>query len=167
MASAQIIIVRGPIAVGKTAVSQELAKLFRKVAVIPVDWLRHMVGSWNPENKMEAVLAGRNAAALAQNFCGEGYQVIIDSPFDDLEALSALLLGLQNRQVQVVTLAASWNEILRRHETRPENQRADLDRVSAVYHRVNVAEAKVDGMWIETEGVLPADAAKTILEGTL
>ena len=72
MAVAQIIVIRGPIAVGKTAVSQELAKLFRRVAVIPVDWLRHMIGSWNSENKMEAVLAGNNAAALAQNFCDEG-----------------------------------------------------------------------------------------------
>ena len=165
MASPQIVVVRGPIAVGKTAVSQELAKLFGKVAVIPVDWLRHMIGRWNPENNMEAVLASRNAAALAQNFCDEGYQVIIDGLFDDFETLSALLLGLQNRQVQVVTLAASWNEILRRHKTRPENQRADLDRVSAVYHRINTAEAKVNGMWIETEGILPEDAAKTIFEG--
>ncbi len=83
MVAAQIIVIRGPIAVGKTAVSEELAKLFERVAVIPVDWLRHMVGSWNPDNKAEAVLAGRNAAALAQNFCEEGYQVIIDGPFDN------------------------------------------------------------------------------------
>ena len=166
MALAQVIVIRGPIVVGKTAVSQELAKLLTRVAVIPVDWLRHMVGSWDPENRIEARLAARNAAALARNFCDEGYQVIIDGPFDDLDALSALLHGLRDRQVQVVTLTASWDEILRRQDTRPENQRADLDRVRAVYGRINTDRDRVDGKWIDTEDVLPAGVAAAILEGS-
>ena len=165
MAAPQIVVIRGPIAVGKTTVSQELAKLFTRVAVVPVDWLRHMVGSWDPEDRMEAVLAGRNAAALARRFCDEGYQVIVDGSFDDLDALSALLHGLQDRQVQVVTLTACWGEILRRQKTRPENQRAEPDRVRAVYDRVNADNDRVNGKWIDTENVLPADVAKTILEG--
>ena len=83
-------VLRGPMAVGKTSVAQELAGFFEKVAIVPID----MVCGWRPESESETLLTVRNAAALAQNFAAEGYSVIVDGLFDYPEALSELLSGL-------------------------------------------------------------------------
>lgn len=93
--SARVIVLRGPIAIGKTSVAQELAGILGNVAVVPVDWLRHMVRGWRPESKSEARLAAINAAALARKFTTKGYDVIIEGPFDDPDALEELLSRLE------------------------------------------------------------------------
>lgn len=147
-----VIVIRGPIAVGKTTVCQELSKLYDRVAVIPVDWLRHMIGRWSPESKSEAILAGRNAASLARNFCDAGYQVIVDGPFDNIEALSEFMENLADLQVFIVTLTASWDEVFRRHTQRPINQQADLKRVLEVHKRILCTQAHVQGVCIQTDG---------------
>lgn len=158
----QIVVVRGPLAVGKTSVCQELAKLIDPVAVIPVDWLRHMVGRWNPDNLREVILAATNAAALACNFVDAGYQVIIDGPFDHQLAVSALTAGLSGRKLFLVTLMAPWVEILRRHQSRPVNHRADIDRLTMVYDRIVENRADLPGILLDTAGKEPAEIAAQI-----
>jgi len=61
-----------------------------------------------------------------------------------------------------VTLIARWDEIARRHSERPENQRADIERVVSVYTRIITSQDKVGGMWIETDQVSPVEIAQAI-----
>ncbi|MGI6608937.1 MAG: AAA family ATPase [Limnochordia bacterium] len=157
----RVVVLRGPIAVGKTSVAQELTRFFDKSAIVPVDWLRHMVGGWRPESESEMLLAAKNAAALAQNFAAAGYCAIIDGPFDYSEALSELLSGLGGQQVEVVTLIASWDEVLRRHNKRPENHRAELSRVTSVYQHI-VDNRDIGGVWVNTDSTSAAEIAKKI-----
>lgn len=159
--------IRGPIAVGKTSVSQELAKYLDNVAVIPVDWLRHMVSGWNPESKSEVILTAKNALALAGNFLEAGYDVVIDGPFDDLDALGVLTSDLDKVKIQVVTLSASWDEILRRHYGRPENHRSELERVHSVYQKIIENRYVVQGTWIETDNISAAEIASAIARNGL
>lgn len=153
MTNEQIVLVRGPIAVGKTTAVERLAHELGKVAVVPIDWLRHMVAGWNPVDSTEAILAARNAAALTASFCQEGYHVLIDGPFDEPEALATLLRELHPRQAKVVTLIAPWQAVLSRHNARPENQRADVGRVRDVYERIHATRDSVNGLWLDTGGM--------------
>jgi chloramphenicol 3-O-phosphotransferase len=159
---AEVLVVRGPIAVGKTSVVQELASIVEKAAIVPVDWLRHMVVGWSPDDQPEAVMAGHNAALLAESFCQAGLCVLIDGPFDDPEAITALQEGLQDRRVLVVTLMVSWEELLRRHSARPVNLRAGTERVRAVYERIAAGRSTTGGIWVDTEGMTATEVARTI-----
>ena len=165
MISEQIIVVRGPIAIGKTSVVQELAKSLDEVAVIPVDWLRHMVVGWSPDDSAQALLAARNAAVLALNFCEQGFRVLIDGLFDDPGALAALHKDLQPRPVRIVTLIAPWDTVAERHAGRPENERADLERVRAVYDRIAACQGTGLGLWLDITAMTPAQVAEAIVRG--
>ena len=84
-----LVVVRGPIAVGKTSAIQLLAGQMDKVAVVPIDWLRHMIAGSDPADTQETLLLACSAGALADSFYQAGYSVLIDGPLDDLEALDS------------------------------------------------------------------------------
>ena len=161
----QVIVVRGPIAAGKTSAVEALARLLLEqgpLAVVPTDWLRHMVSDWLPEDSSAHSLAVRQAALLAQSFVDAGHQVIIDGPFDDPEILDLLQSKLGDLTWRLFTICPSWQEVCRRHQSRPERQRATSDRLRAVYGRVVEARARTEGVWIESDDMTPDQIATKI-----
>lgn len=133
-----------------------------KVALIPVDWLRHMVSGWSPED--ETLLAARNAGALARNFCDQGLQVIIDGPYAEPQAVDTLRAEVHPARVVAVTLWATWQAVVSRHEARPPNNRADLERVRSIFQRVEASRGAVEGPWIDTSTMTPEEVRDAILE---
>lgn len=148
---------------GKTTVAERLTAHLSPVAVVPLDWLRHMVGAWDPSSEDEAVLASRNAAALARNFVSANYHVIIEGLLDHPAALSALLTALGDLTPRVITLWASWNELLRRHNGRPPNHRASLQRISTAYQRIGNSRREAGGVCIETDSLTPDQIVALLL----
>ena len=158
-----ILLIRGPIAVGKTTTVEQVANRMQRVAVVPVDWLRHMVGRWDPSDAAEAILASRNAGALARNFRDHGLSVLIDGPFAEQQTVDALKAEVSSCGLAIVTLWATWETVLARHQTRPPNNRADVERVRLVYDLIGASRDAIDGPWIDTTDMSPQDVVDSVL----
>jgi hypothetical protein len=79
-------------------------------------------------------------------------------------AVRELTAGLADRKFLFVTLIACWDELLRRHQSRPVNHRTDLDRLTMVYDRIVENRATTPGVFLDTEGKAPAEIAAKIVE---
>jgi chloramphenicol 3-O-phosphotransferase len=139
---AEVLILTGPPASGKTTVAQALAERYDRVAHIDVDVVRHFVtptGFAKPggaERRHQRLLGARNACALSRNFLVERFGVIVDECFDEPDLLPVYLDELKpaNADIHVVTLlpsleACEARDAARRTGGRPSGWiRADYER---------------------------------------
>ena len=86
---AEVLILTGPPAAGKTAVADALCERYDRVAHIDVNMVRHFlragfVAPWRqgPDWERQHRLAVRNAAVIARNFLAEKIGVIADDVVD-------------------------------------------------------------------------------------
>jgi chloramphenicol 3-O-phosphotransferase len=123
---AEVLILTGPPASGKTTVAQTLAERYDRVAHIDVDVVRHFItptGFAKPgsqERRHQRLLGARNASAPARNFLAERFGVIIDECFDEPDLLPVYLHELKpaNADIHVVTLLPSLEACERRDAER-------------------------------------------------
>jgi thymidylate kinase len=126
-----VVIINGPIGVGKTTVSIAVAGLVeaqgRRAAAIDIDELWAMIDHQKPRKGGVArwSLARRGAAALADELFGDGIDVVVvNGPFYQLEERAQLLERIRTRvDVRYVTLTVPFEEGLRRTRADPDSRR--------------------------------------------
>ena len=130
---AQILILTGPPAAGKSSVATALADRYDRVAHIPVDGLRHFItptgyrAPGKPGFERQQALAIRNACALARNFMAEHFAVIIDDIVPGHEQLDLYLEELKESGAPI-----HYVRLLPSHDVcRERNQARHADRVPA------------------------------------
>lgn len=153
------ILVRGPLAVGKTTVSKALAQRLHPCAAISVDKLRKMPsdGDLSPRHLK---LAKSNAALLAGRFLAEGYTVVIESVFEKGESIEMVQEVLGRAGVDafhVVTLTADLDVL----ESRDAQKRVpNAERVAELHDRFRRTSAPpgivVDTSALDIEEVVAA-----------
>ena len=162
-----VLVLTGPVGVGKTAVAGELSNLLSDVgiahAVVDMDWLRWCYPS--PEQDPFHVAFGlRNLAAVGANYRAVGAERLI--LVDIVEArseLAAYQRALPDSHIMVVRLTAMLSTILQRLEGRETG-------ASLAWHRRRAAELveqmdreAVEDLLIQTEGKTVVDAAREVL----
>jgi adenylate kinase family enzyme len=140
---AEVLILTGPPAAGKSTVARALAERYDRVAHIPVDALREFitptgyVPPWGPPAawQRQQALATRNACALAANFLAERFAVIIDDVVITKEALSAYVEGLKpaGAPIHYVRLLPRLDVCLARNKVRRQWERLRPSRIETVY----------------------------------
>lgn len=128
------LIIRGPPAVGKTEVADQLrATLKGKTVHIDIDKLRMMPyrAGGSPEEKR---LANRNAISLCQNFVESGYRVILEELFYEKELVEEVEQALPYPHTKFF-LKASLETCLERNFGREYQLKAE--QMERLYHQVN------------------------------
>ena len=122
----RLIILRGSPAVGKSTIASKVASLnsAKKKTYIAID--NFQIYDLRPMSKDREKLAIRNSALLAKNFLIEGFDVVIDYVFDDVEDQKYFIdfifgekLGkLETIYVQQFYLDAPIDKIIKRNQSR-------------------------------------------------
>ncbi len=169
-----VVIVRGPLAVGKTTASERLRDLLAPCAVVSVDKLRRMTSD-SDLSVAQLGLAKRNAAALAAQFLDAGYRVVIESVFEREQHLRLVEELLRDAAtVRVVLLTASLDTLTARDATKslPNEERVvELhDRVRSFGEDLVVPTDALDADAVAVavlDGLvkLESEAAPTLAEG--
>lgn len=141
---ADILILTGPPAAGKTTAALALADRYDRVAHVQVDDLRHMitptgyVHPWGPPESWhrQQALATRNACDLAKNFIAERFAVIIDDVVLGAEELALYVEGLKQASVAVhcVLLMPTLVKCIERNGKRREG-RLQPERIETVWRQ--------------------------------
>lgn len=122
----RLIILRGSPAVGKSTIASKVASLnsAKKKSYIPVD--NFQLYDFRQMSTSREKLAIRNASLLTKNFLIEGFDVVVDYVFDDLEShrdflnfvLSSELKKLDTIYIQQFYLDAPLEKIIKRNQSR-------------------------------------------------
>lgn len=167
---ASVILITGTPGSGKSSVSSELAKLFKKSAVIEVDQLRRFVKSGfvnpakeNDASKSQLILGLKNTAPIIRNFLKESYIVIIDDVVTawTFTNLSQLLPDLTFRKF---LLRPSLEEAKKRNTARADYALSE-DRVGHLYDQLKQENTEQEG-WviINSTNQTPLETAQEILK---
>lgn len=128
----RVMILRGPAAVGKTAVARKLSSLLSgaKRAYIAIDELQHFDLRRVSRDKLK--LGVYHAAVLCRSFVREGFDVVVDYVFDqDLEFFIEKIFRshvskLAPCVVQIFYLDASFEVLERRNKERESPMRGEV-----------------------------------------
>lgn len=122
----RLIIVRGAPAVGKSTIAKKIANLnsSKKTTYLPID--NFQLYDLRAMSKDREKLAIRNAALLTKNFLLEGFDVVVDYVFDDINDLKKFIefifsetLGkIDEIYVQKFYLDAPIELIIKRNQSR-------------------------------------------------
>lgn len=131
MTAPLLVVINGPIGVGKTTVSITVAGLLEaqghRAAAIDIDELWVMVDHQKPRKGglTQWSLARRGAAVLADEFFADGVEVVVvNGPFYQRAERAQLLDRLRTRvDVRYVTLTVPFEEALRRTRADPDIRR--------------------------------------------
>ncbi|HLD80622.1 MAG TPA: AAA family ATPase [archaeon] len=135
---------------GKTATANQLAKMFKKTAVVEVDSLRQMVknGYSSPNEGKKAGkqlrLATNNSIAIARNFLKEGFTVFIDDVLLSGEAFKYYEESLKGYKVHVFALLPHERVLRGRLRKRKETKKW-TERFLTLHERFH--ETKSAGHW--------------------
>jgi chloramphenicol 3-O-phosphotransferase len=162
---AEILILTGPPAAGKTSVALALADRYDRVAHIPVDDLRHFItptgyrAPGKPGFERQQSLGIRNACALALNFVAERFAVIIDDVVTSPRELEQYVEGLRpsGEAIHFVRLIPSLAACLERNLKR-RSGRVQPERLEAVYRAFEAAGEMPGSVIDSTELTVEATA---------
>ncbi len=163
----QVLILTGPVGVGKTAVAGELSNLLGAAdlahAVIDLDWLRwcHPTPAHDP---FHTALGLQNLAAVAANYRAAGASRLIF--VDIVEARSALLdyeAVIPGADILVVRLNVTLPTIHTRLEGREKGDSLRWHKERAAELLDLMYERAVEDLLIQTEGKTAAEVAGEVL----
>jgi hypothetical protein len=163
------LIITGPPGAGKNTVSEVLARMRDRCAVVDVDYVREMVAQpqhapWEgDEGKRQVDLGIRHACMLANSFRADGHDVVILDVLDEttIEIYKRLLA---DRQFKVAMLLPDLVVTKQRNAGREESQRMEDWRVERL-HEEQLAFRLYD-LLLDNTRLLPQETA-TKLNGTL
>jgi adenylylsulfate kinase-like enzyme len=120
---AQVILITGIPAVGKSTISRLLSASFPRSVVLVGDDLRELVVSgykdpnnpWDEETRSQYHLSYENEAALARNFIRNGFTVVIDDVVHHGDLYNEWRRHFQGIAHQVVLLMPSLDVAIRRN----------------------------------------------------
>ena len=160
------LVITGPAAAGKSTVGQRLAATRERCALIDSDDVRHMVigGHRAPWDGVEGARQHRlgilNVCALARQFDGEGFDVVIADVLGN-ELAQLYRAQLANLSVVIVQLLPSWECVVAR--SRGRHEYLSPDRIETIYHdqqqlsnydvRIDSTTASVDELAAQLEAI--------------
>ncbi len=162
-----VLVLTGPVGVGKTAVAAELSNRLRDMqvphALVDMDWLRECYPS-PPQDRFHTALGLRNLAAVWANYraAGAGRLIIVDI----VEARSEVndyRVAIPGAAVAIIMLKATLPTIHRRLEGRETGASLEWHKRRAVELSEQWAEHPVEDFIIETEGKTVAEVAEELL----
>lgn len=120
----RLIILRGSPGVGKSTVSKSINKInsASKKTYISVDAMQHL--DLRPQSKNKEKLGIKNSAVLSASFLEEGFDVVLDYVFDDVDDIENVLkiirssIGENEFFVQKFYLDAPLEKVLKRNQSR-------------------------------------------------
>jgi adenylylsulfate kinase len=169
-AAIPVLVLTGPVGVGKTAVAAELSDLLQQQgtahAVIDMDWLR-WCHPCPTEDPFHTALGLRNLAAVWANYRAVGVACLV---LVDIVETRAMLAAYQEAmpfaKIDVVRLNATLPAIRRRLEGRETG-------ASLAWHQARAAELLglmevqgVEDLLVETDGKTVAEVAQEVLAAT-
>ena len=165
-----VLILTGPVGVGKTIVAEELSKLLREMrvahAVVDMDWLRSCYPS--PEHDpFHTDLGLQNLATVWTNYRAAGARrlVLVDI-VETRSALTTYQAAIPDADILVVRLNATLPTILRRLERRETGASLTWHRRRAAELVGQMEEKAVEDLLIQTEGKTVVAIAREVLSRT-
>lgn len=161
MKDPEVILISGPLAVGKSTLAEKLRDALAPCAYVPVDAIRYMVS--NPgltdRHLRQAKLI---ACRVAECFLADGYSVVIDSLFAELK-----YIGLMAREIRpagilmhLVSLEADLQTLKSRDSLKSSPNFGRVEEVFAVWG----GKRSRPGAVVETDGKSPEQVCRTVLE---
>lgn len=168
-----LIVITGPAGAGKSTVAEALCARFERAVRIEVDVLERMVrrGRVSPvppitdrvERARQADITRRNVAALARNYIGGDFTVVVDDVFEQREDFDYQLMFLDGLDVALVTLLPSPEVVATRDQSRPPDQR--MGRRSLDLHAIFSANSEDRGIRLDTSALTVDETVDAILAG--
>jgi len=167
LAPISVLILTGPVGVGKSAVADQLSNLLREVgaahAVIDMDRLRDCYPS-PADDPFHIALGLQNLAAVSRNYRAAGAERLI--VVDIIETRSGLHIfrgAIPDADFLVVRLKAALPTILHRLEGRETGSSLRWHQHRAAELAVLMEEEGVEDLLVETEGKTAVEVARDLL----
>lgn len=126
------VIIRGPVAVGKTTTSQALKQRLPSFVLLSIDVFRHMIASDSSESRTR--IARNVGAYFLEQVIADGYNIILEEVFHDeyYDRLKAKLLE-NDYNILTIFLTASKDEVINRNMNR---EKVKSDEIVNTYHDI-------------------------------
>ena len=166
-AAIPVLVLTGPVGVGKTAVAGELSSLLEERgtahAVIDMDWLRWCYPS-PKQDPFHTALGLRNLAAVWASYseAGAGRLVLVDV-VETRDMLAAYHAAIPSADIYVVRLNATLPSILRRLAGRETGASLAWHQARAGELLGLMAERAVEDLLVDTDGKTVAEVAREVL----
>ena len=165
---AGIFLITGLPGAGKSTVSRALALRFDRAAHIDIDMVFHhftVAGKVDPakqdaESAVQAMLAVRNAAAMARNYADAGFTCVLDGAVVERAHVTACARAVYPHRLHLVVLAPPLRVSEERDARRSGKTVADFFRH---LHPLLHEQLSQLGLWLDTSQQTPAESVTAIL----
>src|SRR3954447_3830871 len=163
-----LLIITGPVGVGKTSVASAIAELLDQTgvphALVDMDMLRWCHPSPS-EDPFHMALGLRNLAVVWENYQAVGAQrLILVDVVEAREDLAGYAAAVPGAAIVVVRLHAEVATIWRRLEGREAGESLAWHQQRAVELVAQMGETQVEDLLVDTEGKTITDIAREVLQ---
>jgi adenylylsulfate kinase len=167
VAVTSVLILTGPVGVGKSAVAGQISYLLGEMgaayAVIDMDWLRNCYPA-PVHDPFHTALGLQNLAQVSRNYRAAGAErLILVDIVETRSALSTFRDAIPGADFLVVRLSATLPTILHRLEGRETGGSLRWHQHRAAELAVLMEEEGVEDLLVETEGKTVVDVARDLL----
>ena len=162
-----VLILTGPVGVGKSAVADQISHLLGEVgaahALIDMDWLRSCYPS-PADDPFHEALGLQNLATVSTNYRAAGARrLILVDIVESRGELASYREAIPGAEIIVVRLTATLPTIVRRLEGRESGEGLRWHQNRAAELVTQMDEQAVEDLLIETEGKTVLEVARDIL----
>ena len=166
-ANVPVLVVTGPVGVGKTTVAAAVSDLLDRAAVahamVDADHLRWCYPT-PPDDPFRAALGLRNLAAVWANYRAAGAErLVLADVVESRDDLAGYRAAVPDATLLVVRLAAPLPTIERRLACRENGDGLDWHRRRAAELIGIMERNRVEDLLLETDGRSPLDVAREVL----
>ena len=163
-----VMLVTGPVGVGKTTVAGEVSALLERAGVphafVDVDSLRWSYPS-PPDDRFRTALAMRNLAVVWSNFRADGAErLVLADVVESRDELDRYRGAVPGAEIAVVRLRAAVEKLAARVGEREQGSGRDWHLARAAEPAAQLDRDAVEDVLIETDGRAVLDIAREALE---